>query len=116
MPWKSDPDIWGMLGAVLISVISGFISIAQRIAKGHPFSVLWVATEFASAILAGYLMYGAYPTIEGTLPAWATLPLCVAVAAHIGGRSFQWLEHMFYKRFGITDDDPAPPPNTTPTA
>ncbi len=110
MPWQSDPNIWSMLGAVLISLISGFISIAQRISQGHPFSVLWVATEFASAVLAGYLMYGAYPKLATSLPEWATLPLCVAVAAHVGGRSFQWVEKMFYKQLNLNLLDPPETP------
>jgi hypothetical protein len=110
MPWRNNPDLWGLVGALIISTISGFISIAQRVVRGHKVSVLWVISEFLAAILAGYIMFDTYPILEPQLPAWATLPMLVALAAHIGGRSFQGLEKIMQKRLaGIL------PPEDTPT-
>lgn len=91
MPEKS-PDHLNLIGAVLVSVISGITSITRRVSKGQPCNILWVISEFFSAILCGYLMYTAYPTIQHLLPAWFTLPVAVAVTAHIGGRIFQEAE------------------------
>lgn len=106
MPWQSHPDIWGLLGALIISIISGFISIAQRISKGHTISLIWVSSEFAAALLAGYLMYDAYPRIAETLPSWCTLPIMVALASHVGGRAFQVLEGFIFRRYNLgTQDD-----------
>lgn len=114
MPWRQQPDILALISALLISVISGFISIAQRIARGHKASKLWVVSEFSAAILSGYLMADVYPIIKPSLPEWATLTICVALAAHIGGRMFQMLETVLAKKYGvdkIPDDIPTYPPD-----
>lgn len=108
MPWKSEPDIWAMAGAIIISIVSGLISIAGRIAKGHPFSVVWFTAEILSAILAGYLMYDAYPVLAQSLPQWATMPIMVSLAAHTGGKGFQLLEKLFHQRMGLPPDLPPP--------
>lgn len=107
MPWKQDPDIWGLLGAVVISLLSGLISIAHRITKGHPFSILWFAAEIAGAVLAGYLVYDMYPIIKKDLPEWLTMPVLVSLAAHMGGKLFQVTEKLFYQRINL-------PPTGTP--
>lgn len=100
MPWRNDPDLWALLGALLISMISGFISIAQRIARGHTASSLWIISEFMAAILCGYLAYDVYPTIKDALPKWITLPIFVALAAHVAGRCFQEIEGAIYRKYG----------------
>lgn len=106
MPTGSTPpsDWLALIGAFLISLISGFISIAQRIVRGQQASLLWVSSEFMSAILCGYLVYNAYPSLQPQLPDWLTMPILVALAAHIGGRSFQGLENLLYRRYGVDLD------------
>lgn len=105
MPWKNSPDILAIVGAFIISILSGFISIAQRITRGHAAKPLWVISEIFSSILCGILAYDAYPHIQDTLPAWATWPVVVAFAAHVGGRAFQIFEHEFNRRCQL----PPPP-------
>lgn len=105
MPWSTPPDVWGMLGAILIAILSGFISVANRIVKGHPFSLLWFAVEMLGAILAGYLMWDMYPAIKAELPNWATMPILVSLAAHTGGKCFQLLEKVTTKRFSLPSLD-----------
>lgn len=113
MPWRNNPDLWGLVGALLISTISGFISIAQRVVRGHKASALWVISEFLAAILAGYIMFDTYPLLAPNLPAWATLPMLVALAAHVGGRSFQGLEKIMQKRLDVFLPPDTPPPPAT---
>lgn len=112
MPWREQSDFVALISALLISIISGFISIAQRIARGYTPSWIWILSEFSAAILAGYLMADAYPVLKSSLPEWATLPIMVALAAHIGGRAFQGIESALSKRYQITlpspGDDPKP--------
>lgn len=105
MPWRNNPDLWGLVGALIVSTISAFISIAQRVVRGHKASALWVISEFMAAILCGYIMFDTYPILQSQLPEWATLPMLVALAAHIGGRSFQGLEKTMLKRFNLSLDD-----------
>ena len=96
---NSNYDYWSLLGALIISVVSGTISIAQRIILGQRATIIWVTSEFLAAIMCGYLMYDIYPKIAGDLPKWATLPVLVALAAHVGGRSFQMFERALYRRY-----------------
>lgn len=106
MSWQYQPDFWSLLGAFLVSVISGFISIVQRIARGHRATWIWVVSEFLAAILCGYIVYDIYPHIKADIPEWMTLPLLVAVAAHMGGRCFQAAENAIHKRYPALTDPP----------
>lgn len=98
------PDFWAWVGVVLVALISGFISIAQRIVRGHEPSCLWVVSEFLAAIMAGIIAYDVYRIMEGRFPEWTTASMFVAVAAHFGGRSFQGIEALLRSRYGIYTD------------
>ena len=103
MPWNTQPDFWSLVGALIVSTISGFISIVQRVTRGQRASLIWVTSEFLAAILCGYLMFDAYPTIQPELPVWATLPIMVALAAHLGGRCFQGIENAVHRKYKLLD-------------
>lgn len=99
MPLKQSPELLDILGAIIVSVISGVISITRRITAGHPASILWVISEFLTAILCGYLMFTAYPNIEPGMPNWFTLPIAVAFSAHVGGKVFQEWERQVIRHY-----------------
>lgn len=101
MPWRNGSEFLPIIIVVVVSLLSGFISISQRITRGHPASLLWIVTEFVAALLCGYLMYDLYPMISDTLPNWATMPILVALSAHIGGRSFQEFERYIHRKYGF---------------
>lgn len=109
MPFRENPDLLTILVVLIVSAISGFVSVAQRIAKGHKATLLWVTSEFMAALLCGYLMYDLFQFIEHLLPAWLTMPICVAFAAHVGGRSFQEFEAFLYRRYPKIFKPPPPP-------
>lgn len=96
---ENTPDYWSLAGALIISTISGVISITQRIVLGQRATLIWAISEFLAAILCGYLVYDAYPALQEDLPKWATLPVLVALAAHVGGRSFQMIEKTLAHRY-----------------
>ena len=96
---ENTPDYWSLVGALIISTISGVISITQRIVLGQRATLIWAISEFLAAILCGYLMYDIYPKIAADLPKWATLPVLIALAAHVGGRSFQMFERALYRHY-----------------
>lgn len=96
---ENTPDYWSLAGALIISTISGVISITQRIVLGQRATLIWAISEFLAAILCGYLVYDAYPALQEDLPKWATLPVLVALAAHVGGRSFQMIEKALAHRY-----------------
>ena len=99
MASENTPDYWSLAGALIISTISGVISITQRIVLGQRATLIWAISEFLAAILCGYLVYDAYPALQEDLPKWATLPVLVALAAHVGGRSFQMIEKALAHRY-----------------
>lgn len=91
---QPNQQFWDLFGVLIISAMSGFISVGRRLMrKGDP-SVMWVLVEFCSAVLAGYLASGAYPDLKDSLPRGVTLPIFVAVCAHLGGRLFQLAESL----------------------
>ena len=106
---KDSTELAGLLSALAISIVSGIISITQRILRGYTASVLWVLSEFMAAMLCGYLVWDIYPAISGTLPAWLSMPILVALAAHVGGRGFQTLEGFIYKKWGVEPVQDVPP-------
>ena len=102
---NNQTDYWSLLGAFIISIISGAVSITQRILLGQRATLMWVTSEFLAAILCGYLMYDLYPTIQADLPKWATLPVLVAMASHVGGRSFQMMERAVFRKYKFMERD-----------
>ena len=101
MLFPVPPDFLEFLAAIVISVVSAFISISRRLINGHTFSVLWVISEFLTAILCGYLMYDSYDNINAMFPDWITLPVAVAISAHSGGRIFQEIEAVIINQLKV---------------
>jgi hypothetical protein len=97
MPYLPAPDLWDLVVTFILSTISGAISIGRRIISGVNSTWLWIVTEYLSAILCGFLMYGAFPVISPYLPSGITLTVAVAFAAHSGGRIFQESEEVLIK-------------------
>lgn len=106
MPWKSDPSLLGLIGALVLSLLSGLVSLASRIARGHPLNIFWIISELGAAILVGYLAYDLYPAIKDGLPKWMTMPILVTVSAHFGGKIFQLIEFKVKEHYGIDKDYP----------
>lgn len=101
MPLQNQTDYFALLGALLISSISGLISIGRQVLNQQKVSKLWIVTEYASALLVGYLAYDLYPVIKGSLYTWITEPIFVVTAAHVGSRMFHYLEDILRARFEI---------------
>lgn len=101
MPWKNSPDFVSLIGAIVISLISGFISLSRRILKGHPVSALWVISELSAAILCGYLMFYSYPHLQDHLPEWVTLPVAISFGAYAGLRLLHETEEWVVKRYNV---------------
>lgn len=95
------PELLSVLGAIIISIISGTISIGRRVLKGKEPSPLWLFIEYLTAIMSGYLAYHAFPGFEHLLPEWATRVMVVALAAHSGGRVIQEAERRVIERLRV---------------
>lgn len=97
---------WQLLGVLLISLLSGFISVGRRMLRQNQPPIVWVLSEFCAAILAGYLGWGAYPDLRDSLPRGVTMPVFIAVCAHFGGRFFQLSESYLEGRLQNRPNDP----------
>lgn len=95
----NNSDFLSMLLLLLVAVVSGIISILRRIERGQVVSVVWALGEFLAAILAAYLAFDVYKANKAVFPTWATAPVIVAVAAHMGGRMLQSIENVVYSHF-----------------
>lgn len=102
------PDLWEFVAAVIISLISGTISILRRISQGTGGNLLWIISEFLTAILCGYLMYHSYPFLDPYLTDAITLPVAVAIAAHSGGRIFQEMEQVLIEHYKLLKSQRGP--------
>lgn len=93
------PDFMQLLGAMLISLISGTVSITKRLSQGQTFTFVWFFSEFLTAMLCGYLAYISYPVLPDDVQALLTQHAFIAVCAHSGGRIFQQLEETLLSRW-----------------
>lgn len=91
---QNSPEVLTFVTALAISVVSGSISILNRIVKGHNGGALWVISEFLAAILCGYLAWDAYPQVRPYLPDWVSLPIFIAASAHTSGRLIQTISNL----------------------
>ena len=102
MPGTSDPNVWSVITAILVTLISGLLAIAHRLTDGQQkFSWLWFLTQMGGAVLAGYLMWDLYPLVKEQLPVWCTQPIMISLSAHYGGKFFSLAEFFFKKRYNL---------------
>lgn len=109
MEFPTNPDIWTYIAALIVSIMSGFISVSNRILKGHLVTTLWLVSEMLTAVLCGYLMFESYLKVTDILPNWVTPPVAIALAAYTGGRLFQLVETKLYDVGGKFFDRRDPP-------
>lgn len=96
----ASPDLWTVVTVLVVSAVSGAVSITRRIAAGTAVTLVWVMSEFMAAILCGWLAFDSYHVAKDFLPDWVTMQVFVAVAAHTGGRLLQSAEAIL--QTGIT--------------
>ena len=94
---------WDLIGALLIALISGFVSISRRMLTKKVTSKLWIAYECAGVVLMTMLAMDVYPVIEPTLKqyavtSWITQWVFVGVLAHCGSRFMYALERKTFKK------------------
>lgn len=102
MPYRV-PEYWSLAGAILIGLISGFVSVTRRMGN-KTVSRLWVLSEGSGVVLVTLLALDIYPQIKPTLMAspstsWITLWVFVGVLAHASSRIMYFFEKKVLKRF-----------------
>lgn len=98
MPNRIPPDLFTLVTMLLLSAVSGVVSITQRIASGRPATVIWVISEFLAAILAGYLATETYPYLHDYLPEFVRMSTFVSICAYSGGSLMRFAETTLYSQ------------------
>ena len=98
-----------LIGALLISTISGAISLGRRILKYGRLPIIGLLTEMTASVLVGYLAWDAYPGVAKHIPDWVSQPIFVAACASLGSRLFQVVETLLefkMRIFGSKENEP----------
>lgn len=74
------------VGAVLISLVSGFLSIARRILKGTKASLLWIISEMVAAVMVGLLAWDSYPDLSDIIPHEVSQLVFACMCSYLGSR------------------------------
>lgn len=98
MPNRIPPDIFSFIAVMVVSAVSGIVSIIHRISRGHTASFLWVIGELLAAVLAGYLASQTYPYLTDKLPEFVRPIVFVSICAYSGGRLMETAERVFYSK------------------
>lgn len=104
-PEQQQSIVLQLTGAILISALSGAISIGRRILRYGKLPLVGMLTEMTAAILAGYLAWDAFPGIQDSLPHGVTRAIFVSACAYLGGRLFQYVETLFEARTFKPEDN-----------
>ena len=73
-------------GAILISIVSGFLSIARRILKGTQATALWIISEMVAAVLVGLLAWDSYPDLTDVVPHQISRLVFACMCSYLGSR------------------------------
>lgn len=109
MPPEQQPSyLVQLIGVIVISLISGLISVGRRILKGSAVPTLWIIVEIGAAILVGFLAWDAYPDLADKLPHGVTRLIFTCACAHVGGRILQQVENYIETKLQSIGKDTAP--------
>lgn len=98
---STQPDVLANVVTVLLGCVAAFVSIGRKIDRSRTqFSWLWLSTEIGSCILAGYIGYESYPSIQtvSTL-SWMPQSVFVILCVYSGSRLVIHLEEKANKAF-----------------
>ena len=98
---STQPDVLAHVIAILIGCVAAFVSIGRKITRSRTkFSRLWLSTEIGSCILAGYIGYESYPSIQSvSLLSWMPQSVFVILCVYSGSRLVTLLEERANKAF-----------------
>ena len=98
---STQPDVMANVITFLIGCVAAFVSIGRKIYRSHTqFSWLWLSTEIGSCILAGFIGYESYPSIQSvSILSWMPKSVFVILCVYSGSRLVIHLEERANKAF-----------------
>ena len=98
---STQPDVMANVITLLLGCVAAFASIGRKIERSRTkFSWLWLSTEIGSCILAGFIGYESYPSIQTvSMLSWMPKSVFVILCAYSGSRLVILLEERANKAF-----------------
>ena len=98
---STKPDVMAIVITILIGCVAAFVSIGRKIDRSRTqFSWLWLSTEIGSCILAGFIGYESYPSIQSvSMLSWMPKSVFVILCVYSGSRLVILLEERANKAF-----------------
>ena len=101
MDASTKPDVMAIVITILLGCVAAFVSIGRKIDRSRTqFSWLWLSTEIGSCILAGFIGYESYPSIQNvSMLSWMPQSVFVILCVYSGSRLVILLEERANKAF-----------------
>ena len=98
---STQPDVMANVITILLGCVAAFVSIGRKIYKSRTqFSWLWLSTEIGSCILAGFIGYESYPSIQSvSMLSWMPQSVFIILCVYSGSRLVIHLEEKANKAF-----------------
>ena len=98
---STQPDVMANVITILLGCVAAFVSIGRKIDRSRTkHSWLWLSTEIGSCILAGFIGYESYPSIQPVpLLSWMPKSVFVILCVYSGSRLVIHLEEKANKAF-----------------
>ena len=98
---STQPDVMANVIILLLGCVAAFVSIGRKIHRSRTkFSWLWLSTEIGSCILAGFIGYESYPSIQAvSMLSWMPKSVFVILCVYSGSRLVIHLEEKANKAF-----------------
>ena len=98
---STQPDVLANVITLLLGCVAAFVSIGRKIDRSRTkFSWLWLSTEIGSCILAGFIGYESYPSIQSvSMLSWMPQSVFTVLCVYSGSRLVIHLEEKANKAF-----------------
>ena len=98
---STQPDVLANVITILLGCVAAFVSIGRKIDRSRTkHSGLWLSTEIGSCILAGFIGYEYYPSIQSvSMLSWMPKSVFVILCVYSGSRLVIHLEEKANKAF-----------------
>ena len=98
---STQPDVLANVITILLGCVAAFVSIGRKIDRSRTkHSWLWLSTEIGSCILAGFIGYESYPSIQSVSTlSWMPQSVFVILCVYSGSRLVIHLEEKANKAF-----------------
>lgn len=98
---STQPDVLANVITIVLGCVAAFVSIGRKIDKSRTqFSGLWLSTEIGSCLLAGFIGFESYPSIQAVSAlSWMPKSVFVILCVYSGSRLVLHLEEKANKAF-----------------